>query len=350
MKELGVSQTSVAAALRQLRAEGIVESRPGSGVYVTQQGPVKPLLLLCESASFVQPSPFWEILLEGLAVHWEGSEEGLAAEFTLPIFGDRRHVSLSKTVSSSLWTRIQACRFSAAMAICVGPSATWELEELGIPVVAFGCPSHNMIKLALKEASHLGVTELVQLGCQKIGLYNAPHAPAKVVFKGALSSYGASERILNTTKAFRINAPRFGHGLHLVEYGIEEARRLFGPESNLAERPDGVLSVDELFTQGFIIGLSQYGIQPGRDIEIASTRNKGSAVLLPWRGSITALEFDVQKIAAGLISGAQMLAAGQIPNRDGWENSVLESAKEGPLRTLTISPTLIKKEMRSDTD
>jgi DNA-binding LacI/PurR family transcriptional regulator len=207
-----------------------------------------------------------------------------------------------------------------------------------------------MIRFALEEACQLGVSELLRLGCEKIALYNAPHTPAKDVFKGALSTHGASEHILKSTKAFKFIEPRFGQGYHLVEYGIDEARRLFGPESRPENRPDGVLCVDELFTQGFIVGLSQYGFRPGKHIEVASTRNAGSAVLLPWLGSITALEIDIKKIAAALTSGAQMLATGRVPDRDGWEESVMVEANEGQLRTLSIRPIVSRREERSDTD
>ena len=343
MREFGVSQTTVAAALRRLEEEGVTETKLGSGVYVARDAKRNPVLLLCDSASFVNASPFWEMLLEGVIRPYSTRPDDLVAEFTVPNLGPREEISLSRIISSGLWSKLQARQFAGVIAVCVDERLVWEFERLGIPVVGFGCPAHYMVRLAVVEACQMGVQSLVELGCKRIALYNAPHITVREVFLGALAMHGASECIVPPKMGFQVRGAQLGYRSRLVESGINEARRLFGPGSDPSAKPDGIVSVDDMFTQGFLIGLGLYGILPGRDIEIATHENLNSPILSPWSKDIVAMEFNVSSISTALTAGIESISVGKTPNRGGWEESLLLNERQGPLRTLTIRPKLRPK-------
>jgi DNA-binding transcriptional regulator YhcF (GntR family) len=167
MSELGVSQTTVAAAMRRLEAEGVTETRPGKGIFVALKTRKKPILLLCETAAFVSSSPFWEMLLEALTRAFRAAPDRLVIEFTVPNLDSREKVPLSKFVSSSLWPKLQARQFAAVIGICLDERLMWEIERFGLPVTSFGSASHHMVNMALDGTSDIGVSELIKLGCKK---------------------------------------------------------------------------------------------------------------------------------------------------------------------------------------
>jgi DNA-binding LacI/PurR family transcriptional regulator len=145
--------------------------------------------------------------------------------------------------------------------------------------------------------------------------------------------------------AFHVDEPHLRYRARMMDNSISEAIRLFGPDSDPASRPDGIVSIDETFTQGFIFGLASIGLFPGRDVEIATHNTKGSPILSLWQKDITVLAFDVSEIAAALVTAAEKLASGHSPDTGGWESSYLLNAKQGTLRVLVIYPSLVRKQI-----
>ena len=340
MAELGVSQSTVAAAVGRLVAEGRIERRGGSGLYATAEAHRRPVLLVCETASFMGDSPFWEMMMEGLLAPYEKLPGGLVVEFTTPSLVPRGEMPPERQLTEATWTRLRSRAFSGVMLACVDESLAWRVERTGVPVVAFGCPGHHMIRLAAATTCTLGVEELVRLGCARIALYNAPHFGAREMFSAALRAHGASEHVVPPTVVFRSSLPQLGRRFRMVDVGLREATRLFGPDSNPSDRPDGILSADDTFTQGFLMGLHRHGVELGKVVRIASHFNRGSPTLEAWKDEIVRLEFSVREIVTAMNSGVAQLVRGEVPNRDGWERSTIENGKQGPLRVLDLAATV----------
>lgn len=343
MSDFGVSQATIASAVRRLENDGILETRKGSGIFVTERLQVQPILVLCHTPSVIGPSPFWEMLIDAIITPYANNPSGIELEFTTA----RLDMSMDQPVELHLprqtWRHIKTRQYSAVIAICVDIRMTFEIERYGIPVVALGCPSRNMLMMGSLEACQLGVSELVKLGCKKIALYNAPHLATREVFMAALSAHGVSECFVPNSITFGSKFPLLGERYRLIEHGLEEAFRAFGPGTDRSQQPDGILSVDDMFTQGYLMGLSKLGIEPGRDVQVASHVNVGSPSLAMWEDQIVCLEFDIRGIGRSMLAGALHLAKGEVPNSFGWEHSVVLHQIEGPLRTLIVRPRVRRR-------
>jgi DNA-binding LacI/PurR family transcriptional regulator len=87
--------------------------------------------------------------------------------------------------------------------------------------------------------------------------------------------------------------------------GIELAQKVFArPRS---QWPDGLLIGDDTMTRGALLALQRMGIEPNRDIKIATHCNRGSSVLHGYKDELTLIEFDAQELVAGLFGTLQHL-------------------------------------------
>ena len=343
MQRYDVSQATVSAALRQLSAEGVLETRPGKGIFVEGRSADLPTLLICETAAFVSASPFWELLLESITRIFSDHPDRLEIEFTAVNLERRSDIPTHRYVSKGLWAKLQANRFAGVIAICVDERLVMEIDRIGIPMVGFACATETAVTVDMWSLAKLGVAELMRLGCKKINVYNAPSVDIRELHRSILTVPGAADCVQPASRVFKVHEPQIGHRSRLFEHGVAEATRIFGPESDPGVRPDGIVSIDEKFTQGFILGLGKLGLQPGADVEIATHFNAGSYVLSPWLSQLICLENNATRLAVALKVGIESLQLGQVPNSGGWEDSVIQTGQRGKVRDLRLMPRLIPK-------
>jgi DNA-binding LacI/PurR family transcriptional regulator len=246
-------------------------------------------------------------------------------------------------VSTGLWAKLRTSQFSGVIAVGLDECLSQELQSFGIPMVSFGCPSPHIVGIDQVAVCEMGVSELARIGCRRICVYNAPYATLAEVLDGLILKGMNHRDLLIPTMAFRPGTPEFGGQVSMVEYGMREAIRLFGPKTHPVDRPDGVMCIDDTFTQGFLIGLSQSGFRPGAGVEIASYANAGSPALAPWNEDLIRLEISVRAVGRALVAGLEMVVGGQVPDRYGWEASTLLATAEGPVRNLMLIPELKRK-------
>jgi len=307
MRTCGVSQSTVVNALDRLEMEGLVERRPRSGVFVADLVQQRPRLLLCEPNIVTTPTPFSEMLLQEMIRPYTENPEGAVIQFTNPQIRRPADVPVRDWLPNDLWSKLEARRFSSVVTVAADERLHKEIEALGNPVLSFGTSSRYMVRFALLEACQLGVAGLVKEGCRRIALFNTPFVSIREVFVASLAAHGVDETIL-PFEVFHANSnDMLVRSFHLVERGRRSAHQAMA----ISPRPDGVLSLDDMFTQGFILGLLEMGLKPGTDIEIASHVNQGSPALRTWEKQITQLEFSLPEVARALYEAADAIVAGR---------------------------------------
>jgi DNA-binding LacI/PurR family transcriptional regulator len=91
--------------------------------------------------------------------------------------------------------------------------------------------------------------------------------------------------------------------------------------------PDSLVSVDDTMTRGVITAFQEAGLQPGRDIQIATTTNKGSPVLESYASNLIQIEYDP---AADVHAALDML-------------DVLMNGGKPPQNPVLIGPKLVAR-------
>lgn len=340
MKMLDVSQATISSALDVLTSEGLLERRPGSGIYVCAARPYKPFLVLADASWTVSPSPFWDMVFEGLCHPFDQKpqmlESVLIGGSLIPLQDRPTETALPR----SLMADLKSGAFAGAFCLSLDDRIPWMVEDLGIPVVSFSCPSHYMVQLANLEACQIGTAELIKAGCHRVALYNAPYIGTKEVFTAALRAHGAREVVVPPAVGFSQRPPRLGRRTKLIEAGFNEGLRLF-QDTAVDVRPDGIFCVDDMFAVGFIMALQRLGLTPGKDIQIATHSNHGSPVLAAWEHQVIRLEYDIRQIGQLMIAGMSQIIKGEQPNKNGWENSAIMEKQRGLVRVVLIRPKLL---------
>ena len=77
--------------------------------------------------------------------------------------------------------------------------------------------------------------------------------------------------------------------------------------------PNGIVSTDDMLTQGLLMALGRHGLRAGEDVRIATQANQGSPALLGWEDRITRLEFAPIEIVATMFAALEALMDGETP-------------------------------------
>ena len=78
-------------------------------------------------------------------------------------------------------------------------------------------------------------------------------------------------------------------------------------------RPDGIVSVDDMLTQGLLMAMDRHGLRVGRDVHVATQSNRHSPALLGWEPAITRIEFDPAEIVSTMFDALEALLRGETP-------------------------------------
>ena len=103
--------------------------------------------------------------------------------------------------------------------------------------------------------------------------------------------------------------------------GLDAANLVFASKNRPDAVPDGIVVLDDMMTRGALTAISQLGIVPGRDVQIASHTNVGSQVLFGYENSLVFLEIDPSKVAEAMFELLETLMRGETP-----ENAVVSIA------------------------
>ncbi|WP_309722046.1 GntR family transcriptional regulator [Armatimonas sp.] len=320
-EQLGISNATLGAALEELAARGQIIRKPGSGIYVSPTLDQRRLALAVNPEFFAQAgvSPFWGQLLLETRRRAEARGEALFLHFA-----ERSIRESEPLLPPGLTEEVSKGRLVGVLAIgLTHPQARW-IEAQGVPVVAFAGAARYLVQLAMEELVQSGVAALARSGCQRLALLAPTETPqTSVIFRAACTAHALTGQVLASTEA----PSHAGRGWELAR----QAR---------TTPCDGVLSLDDTLTQGFLMHLHHTNTLS--KITVATHANAGSPTLLGWEDKLIRLEFDPAAIVSGLFSCLDALIAGTVlPDTQLIGDAGFPPIYSEPIHALTLSPKLI---------
>jgi DNA-binding LacI/PurR family transcriptional regulator len=311
---LDASINTLTGVLEELEARNIIYRRHGSGIFVSPSR-AKSVWLICDSQFFSHGhSPFWDVLAEQVRLRANLNNERLSMHFTLP------NGVPDAALHHTLIGEIQAGRVQGILGVGLPRSvARWILSQ-GVPFTAFAGWAPYVVNLDYRGMIEMGIEALAERGCRRIGFWkngvagqNSNEATPDSCSMTSLFREVMAERGLAVDEALIKN------NWHLVLAGIHEqnvsqgyhtAREVFAGEG---PRPEGIVIADDIMTQGALLAMAQLGVQPGRDVQIATHANKGTPIMLGDSDDLILLEFDPAELVSRLFRMLETLMGGGIP-------------------------------------
>jgi len=288
-KQFDVSQPTVERAIQDLRAEGLITSRRGSGIYVTKQASLIHTGVVFDNDILdLEVGDFYRYLLKAL--------QSLSGGTSIML----RHY-IADLLESTEQDRHSAVRHDLRnnrLDVLIILGAYWQ-EPLRskIPVIGFGYLPHTTHRVHIdhKAAVCQGVETLVGQGCRRIAFFG-PIVPPRVqsetqAFEQSLSAHGLVSR-----SDWILQVGGWGAS-EAIRSGAKALKTIW---QGSGEKPDGVVCVDEYATRGLVEAASEMGITLGRELNVVSHATKGSALLV--QAPLTRIEFDPKDVAREMIS------------------------------------------------
>lgn len=315
--DLGVSLATLDTALAEMELRQIVLRRQGSGIYVAPQARHRRLALICNPASLATfgTSPFWSRLMVSANRRALEREESLAIQFTRPdyVSPDPEEIESPSPLPERLADDISRGRIHGVLALGLPHSLTRWIERQGVPVVAYAGPANYIVMTATPEIIQIGVSELARLGCRRPALLSFADAAGSHrlsddarTFSAALSAHGLADQPLPPTPF----PPESDVELPAWQ-GYRTMQRLLELPPEL--RPDGIVSTDDMLTQGALMALQHPDAAAGHGIRVATHSNTGSPALLGWQDSLIRMEFDPEEIVQAMFRTLETLLDGSVP-------------------------------------
>jgi DNA-binding LacI/PurR family transcriptional regulator len=316
--DLGISVMTLNRALSELEAQNIIVRRQGSGTYVNDKIGIKTVGLVYDQQLIgASASPFGELLLQeaGRRAHEHGEKFSLYLSEPSPS-GLPVHDDLSEDVKDR--------KVSGMLLMSSQKAAVKWLVKQKLPLVSLSylpqTPYH--VRIFHAQTAYLGALELAKRGAKKIALW----LPVGVglgrsgsdksfeeldYFARALKESGLK---LDESLVYNLEnlTDEIKEGPSNQEQGLNAAYAVFD-EKNKANWPDGIVILDDMMTRGALTALSQIGVVPGRDVQIASHTNKGSQTLFGYDKSLAILEIDPAEVAAAMFELLETLMRSETP-------------------------------------
>lgn len=313
-QQLGVSIATLDGALREMEQQNVICRKHGSGIYVS------PLLqrsiaLICDPTYFrgASHSPFWDLLVEESERRASRKNEAFSLHFSAPTrkSGGGLQAGLLREVGEG---RVQG--------VLSVSTSEFIMEQLGetVPLVRFGSQGRWHIKLDYGRLIEMGVAELAQQGCRRLGLWlpgflaefsDPAGAPARTeieIFRAALTS----QHLEFHSALVQLGSDDEHQRIVPQEQGYAIARRVF--EQPQHTWPDGIVIADDMMTQGALVAMQKLGVRAGVDVKIASHANRGSTVLAGREDELTLIEFDPAEMVGAMFEMLEILMDGQTPS------------------------------------
>ena len=254
----GASRLTVARALKDLEAQGIIERRPGSGSYVRHQARVEGrtfgLLIpelgqteifepICQGMARASRTTHDE-LVWGAATHDAESHEQQALQLA--------EYYISKDVSGVFFAPLEF----TPRRLEVNQRILDDFQRTGIPVVLLDrdvCPypqrSHcDLVGIDNRRAGFLVTQHLFKQGCERVVFFGWPNSAATV-----------DQRIAGYREAVR----QTGH-TEIVEIGDAESRDSIA-RLLTKHRPDGFVCANDRTAGQVMVRLNELGVEiPGK--------------------------------------------------------------------------------------
>jgi len=335
-----VSPTTLHVALGRVEAEGTISRKHGAGIFVSRTLPAaKHSIALVYNFGFLRASnhsPFWDGLLERAQLRARTQGEEFHLHFALP---QGRGPGGGVILQNNLREEITSGALHGVLGVGLDIFAARWIEEQRVPFVAFAGPSRFNVGVETRSLVRRAVAELVRQGCQRIGMWRpvSSYSPSGDgteymeqevgAFREALAANGAPffPELVKTNEHLS-SGPQGPPVETLQEQGHRTALEAFAVH---ATAPDGVVITDDMMTHGALTALQKLCVAVGRELQVASHANEGSAVFAN-HPEITLLEFSSAALVDHMFGLLEALMRGETPER---ENIVLEPKIRQAIKT-----------------
>ena len=343
--DLGVSLSTLNAALSEMEDRNMIRRRQGSGIFVAPTLDRCNLCLICNPSSLLDfgESPFWRLMIDAAR---ERAGTG-GEDFSIHFAQLANELSAETVLHERLREDIARGTVHGVLSIGLPHSVTRWIEGCGVPVVSFAGASNYIIRLQDSEVVTLGVAALAGQGCRAIALW-APHCAAPeagheaallTVFRDALAAHGLpyleklADPLTGDTEAEMLWPHSF------TGQGFAAMTRL---AASGEPGPDGIVSMDDMLTQGLLMARAAGGGAGDRPLRVATQANHGSPTLLGWQRTLTRIEFDPAEIIAAMFDVLESLLRGEAPARArSLPADPLLPGYHPPEREIPIHPRLV---------
>lgn len=313
---LGFSQASISSALVRLEKEGIVVRKHGSGIFAASRMPATRIGVAISSDYLLRPnpSPFWNIVLGCLmkaaaAKGWECFSFVGAPE----AFEESQEETLNPP--SSWEDELASGRICALVSLGLDDRQVTAVARRGGKIISFAGYGQVMVARNLAQMTQAAIDALSCLGqgpilvgpCEAFSL-----GPVKqgIAASADPSATPISFRGADTVPPEELNRHAWAQAL---EDPVLTAKNWLLTQA--PKTPFRLASIDDMFTLGVLEGMSERGLELGRDIEVATHCNRGSHILAKHEGSVTRLEIDPETVACQLID---LISEAELAG--GWKN------------------------------
>lgn len=315
---LGVSGSTLNAALDELENQRVLYRRHGVGIFAAPRPSKTSIALACNPDFFKgsSHSPFWDLLIR------EARERADADDLSCEIHFCKVQGVDDFPFSESLSHALTMGHVQGMLTVGMNRGAGRWLSEKFIPHVSFGGPGRYHVALDIAAIIDQGIHALASTGCRRIALLS-PVSPFKrqpirddswsatsEIFRMSLARHGLAFDPRLVKEGDDIIRESGGvTNLLFREQGYRSARRIFDDVS--IEAPDGLVITDDMMCLGALAALRELELQPGTDLQIASHANRGSAALGSVEASLFRLEIDPAEIVGTMFTTMLDLLSGK---------------------------------------
>lgn len=288
-KRFGVSHTTIHNALAELIREGFIESRHGSGTFVTGRTDKRHIAVYMEK-DIADPrcSYFYRRCMQQLRHFFERRDMPVRLYVGSAPFGPRCEEPDEPTCREFL-EAVKNNQIKAVAAVNARPHPSWinPLKERGVPVV--GDMNHQYgIHLDYRNIIHEAVAYLLNQGRQRVALLaaNDPDDPPQRY--RYLPKYFEQEM---EQRGLKSNPSWIRWDLHPVSptAGWCEFREIW---TTGRIKPDGLIITDDFLYQSASQAIMELGINVPEQLKIISLCNKGSGMFQPVPVSLIQIDPD----------------------------------------------------------
>lgn len=280
-RQFGVSINTVQTAIAALAREGIVQRRPGSGVYVTERKNRRRIGILSE-LNLLDPhiGLFYRAQANALKqqFHAAGYEAHLYMGHYVP-----GPAGSGDTTCPQFWAEAEAGKLDGAVILDAPYRHPLSKRIQNCPVPAVGSMTGFEVKIDFRSLTTAAVRRLVTRGCRRIGILGWAESGIEL-FRQTIADCG-----LTPNEAWiRCDAdPAVGGA------GWEEFREIWAAPCG---RPDGLVVLDDMLFADAQLAILELGIRVPNDLQLAVQSTRGST--RPIRLPVTLYEFDPAEAAA----------------------------------------------------
>ena len=307
----GVSTSTLDPVLRDLETRGIIVRQHGRGIFVSPTICQKTIAVVFGGDIFsVQHSPFWTLMLQAVR------EQAGAHNFQLRAYMDIAQKNRELGGHAQLVEDLETRRLQGLFLL--SPRADFDeklqLNAYGVPLVVFGgqlpdwSVTHDFVRFYKFAAQ-----ELTTRNCRRVALMGQVSDADRALFEPALRTAGyRGDPLLDwSCQTWWLHIPANTR----EALGYELARRMIAECAN-TPLPDGLLSTDDTMTRGVVMALQQASLQPGRDLQIVTSANKGSPVLDFCGDALIQIKFDPAANVRAALAMLETLMNGGTPPRN----------------------------------